>query len=211
MAKQSNDENATPGVSREKESHTVEPDAATVDERARVRPWLSALPLLSSSSSGKLGEATGAPAARRQTTTDEAAALPRKTSTSRSPEAAAPRAIARAPHALRAYQAPAGPVQVTSVALGQAAPATEAEEQGVNPLRVISRELVARGMAAPLVADLLAETVAEYGGQVLTNERAARLALVDILLSRIPRVALLPSAPIPSHEETLAPLLVPFA
>jgi len=63
-------------------------------------------------------------------------------------------------------------------------------------------------MAAPLVADLLAETVAEYGGQVLTNERAARLALVDILLSRIPRVSLLPSTPIPSREETLAPLLV---
>jgi len=218
MAKQSNDENATPGVSREKASRTVEPDTATVDERARVRPWLSGLPLLSSSSPGKLGEATGAPAPdaaaqralppRRQTTTGEAPARPRKTSTSRSLEAAAPRAIAPAAHALRAYQAPASPVQATPVALGQAAPATEAEEQGVNPLRVISRELVARGMAAPLVADLLAETVAEYGGQVLTNERAARLALVDILLSRIPRVSLLPSTPIPSREETLAPLLV---
>ncbi len=210
MAKQSNDENATPGVSREKASRTVEPDTATVDERARVRPWLSGLPLLSSSSPGKLGEATGAPAPRRQTTTGEAPARPRKTSTSRSLEAAAPRAIAPAAHALRAYQAPASPVQATPVALGQAAPATEAEEQGVNPLRVISRELVARGMAAPLVADLLAETVAEYGGQVLTNERAARLALVDILLSRIPRVSLLPSTPIPSREETLAPLLGTF-
>jgi len=217
MAKQSNDENATPGVSREKASRTVEPDTATVDERARVRPWLSGLPLLSSSSPGKLGEATGAPAPGggadgrdppRKPTRGGPRPRPRKTSTSRSLEAAAPRAIAPAAHALRAYQAPASPVQATPVALGQAAPATEAEEQGVNPLRVISRELVARGMAAPLVADLLAETVAEYGGQVLTNERAARLALVDILLSRIPRVSLLPSTPIPSREETLAPLLV---
>jgi flagellar biosynthesis GTPase FlhF len=126
--------------------------------------------------------------------------------------AAAPRAIAQGLQALRAYQPPASPALAT-VKPGQATPASAAEvdpEQSVNPLRVISRELVSRGMAAPLVADLLAETVAEYGGQVLTDERAARLALVDILLSRIPRVSLLPSVEILSQGRTPPPLTGTF-
>ncbi len=125
---------------------------------------------------------------------------------------AAPRAIAQGIHALRAYQSPAEPAraavkpgQATSVSVADAEP-----EQSVNPLRAISRELVARGMAASLVADLLAETVAEYGGQVLTDERAARLALIDILLSRIPRVPLLPSSEILAQGRTLAPLTGTF-
>ena len=125
---------------------------------------------------------------------------------------AAQRTIAQGFHALRAYQSPAEPAQAAAP-LGQAPPALTVEadpEQSVNPLRVISRDLVARGMAAPLVADLLAETVAEYGGQVLTDERAARLALVDILLSRIPRVPLLPSAEILSQGRTPAPLTGTF-
>jgi len=78
-----------------------------------------------------------------------------------------------------------GPVQ-------QGQPPSNELEQQITPLRAISRELVARGMPAPLVADLLSEIVAEYGNQVLTSERDARLALVEALLQRIPEVPLVP-------------------
>ena len=58
-------------------------------------------------------------------------------------------------------------------------------EQQLSPLRGLSRELVARGMPAALVGELLAEIVAEFGNQVLASEHDARLALVEQLLLRI--------------------------
>jgi len=223
MGKQSKEQNPTPGVLREKAPSAVQPHTPAVDERRGVRPWLSSLPLLST----PLSDDTGGGATVEQAATPPVKArpsrvvAPKETVTQQPRQAmensaarsgAAPRAIAQGIHALRAYQSPAEPAR-TAVKPGQATPALAAEvdpEQSVNPLRVISRELVARGMAAPLVADLLAETVAEYGGQVLTDERAARLALIDILLSRIPRVPLLPSAEILAQGRTPAPLTGTF-
>ncbi len=212
MGKQPNRENPTPGVSREKAPRTVQPHTPAVDERRGVRPWLGSLPLLSTapSSGGKGGDAPQGQRPALPVPPKELAARQRR----QTPEniATAPCAIAQGLQALRAYQPPASPALAT-VKPGQATPASAAEvdpEQSVNPLRVISRELVSRGMAAPLVADLLAETVAEYGGQVLTDERAARLALVDILLSRIPRVSLLPSVEILSQGRTPPPLTGTF-
>ena len=60
MGKQPNEENPTPGVSREKAPRTVQPHTPAVDERRGVRPWLGSLPLLSTapSSAGKGGDAT---------------------------------------------------------------------------------------------------------------------------------------------------------
>jgi len=223
MGKQSNEENPTPGVSREKAPSAVQPPTPAVDERRGVRPWLSSLPLLST----PVSDDTGGDATVEQAATPPVKARPSrvvapKETVTRQPRqaiensaarsGAAPRAIAQGIHALRAYQSPAEPAraavkpgQATSVSVADAEP-----EQSVNPLRAISRELVARGMAASLVADLLAETVAEYGGQVLTDERAARLALIDILLSRIPRVPLLPSSEILAQGRTPAPLTGTF-
>ncbi len=216
MGKQSNEKNPTPGVSREKAPSAVQPPTPAVDERRGVRPWLSSLPLLSTpaSSDGAGGDATV-----EQAATPPVKARPSRVVAPKGPvtqqsrqamenSATAPRAIAQGIHALRAYQPSAEPARA-AVKPGQATSASVADaepEQSVNPLRAISRELVARGMTAPLVANLLAETVAEYGGQVLTDERAARLALIDILLSRIPRVPLLPSAEILAQGRTPAPL-----
>lgn len=219
MGKQSKEQNPTPGVLREKAPSAVQPHTPAVDERRGVRPWLSSLPLLST----PLSDDTGGDATVEQAATPPVTARPSRVVAPKEPvtqqprqamenSATAPRAIAQGIHALRAYQSPAEPARA-AVKPGQATPALAAEvdpEQSVNPLRVISRELVARGMAAPLVADLLAETVAEYGGQVLTDERAARLALIDILLSRIPRVPLLPSAEILAQGRTPAPLTGTF-
>jgi len=219
MGKQSKEQNPTPGVLREKAPSAVQPHTPVVDERRGVRPWLSSLPLLST----PLSDDTGGDATVEQAATPPVKARPSRVVAPKEPvtqqprqamenSATAPRAIAQGIHALRAYQSPAEPARA-AVKPGQATPALAAEvdpEQSVNPLRVISRELVARGMAAPLVADLLAETVAEYGGQVLTDERAARLALIDILLSRIPRVPLLPSAEILAQGRTPAPLTGTF-
>ncbi len=77
-----------------------------------------------------------------------------------------------------------------AVAPAQTAASASDLEQRLAPLRAISRELVARGMPSSLVAELLAEIVAEYGNQVLGSERDARLALVEQLLLRIPQAPL---------------------
>lgn len=121
--------------------------------------------------------------------------------------------VSRGSNALRAYRpaAPADespattrrkgegsnelPIAVARAGQGlvqQGQPPLNELEQQITPLRAISRELVARGMPSPLVADLLSEIVAEYGNQVLTSERDARLALVEALLQRIPEVPLVP-------------------
>ena len=113
-----------------------------------------------------------------------------------------PGAMSQGPSALRAYRpAAAVPLDPAMEALagglpGSAprptAPRTADLEQRLAPLRGISRELVGRGMPGPLVAELMAEIVAEYGQQVLASERDARLAFVEQLLLRIPSAPLVP-------------------
>ena len=75
--------------------------------------------------------------------------------------------------------------------LQRPAPVNDMEQQ-LAPLRGISKELVARGMPAPLVSDLLATIVAEYGQPVLESERDARFAIVEELLARCPETPLIP-------------------
>lgn len=115
----------------------------------------------------------------------------------------APSAVSQSLSALRAYQPPSAPERATPTTErtapampGRGAtttprePATQEMEQRLAPLRGISKELVTRGMPAALVAELMTEIVAEYGNQVLTSERDARLALVEQLLLRIPNAPL---------------------
>ncbi len=112
--------------------------------------------------------------------------------------------MSQGPSALRAYRPEAAPaldpaMQALAGAMPSiaprpaktAAPAAGGDlEQRLAPLRGISKELVGRGMPGPLVAELMAEIVAEYGQQVLTSERDARLAFVEQLLLRIPNTPL---------------------
>lgn len=199
------DTGGTPGVSRERsfpqgapmpassDSAPVGPESmkeARREEGPRIRPWLNALPILSGGAASSSRPAKrGAPPSAERDGQDGA------------PDGIASRPVAQAPGALRAYRRPASPSGggVETGRAGQASrrgtatPVEPDPAQEPNPLRAVSRELVARGMPGALVADLLAETVAEYGSQVLTSERDARLALVDVLLSRIPTTSLVRS------------------